>query len=415
MFGFSRAGPCGYRQSGKCDWFKLFTVALPLGILAAIAFALLMAKLLARGFYVVLLTPALSAMILAWLTGCLLRFSHCRNARLAAVLCGSLCFVMYAAYFQSRLVLAGGLPIATRIDLLPAWIAHCARDDVVKDQKGQITRSESRNWFMYGGDLIVAVLLGGRLAFGRNLCPYCEACSRWMVRKKAKVALGVAQMVAVAVASKQINQLPAAIAKGSLNKGSDLIEVECCPSTAEGAEICPIYFSAAAWEGREWHYFAQHVLLDPDELGELARRVFYPPDQVIESTVSEVELPEATPDEVPRSYLRLLVVLGLLAAVVAGTAGFHWAWGLPASPNRFGREWLPWWACLVSALTLFIVVSVGLSISPERALGGRRIARLIRLGIISSSDVLRFIFGSLSVIFLIILGLCFLFAWAPQP
>jgi hypothetical protein len=41
----------GYRPSGKCDWFKLLTIALPLTLLSACALAFVLAKLFVWGFY----------------------------------------------------------------------------------------------------------------------------------------------------------------------------------------------------------------------------------------------------------------------------------------------------------------------------------------------------------------------------
>ena len=133
MFGSSWFQSGGYRPSGKCDWFKLLTVALPLSLVGACVLSFVLCKLFVWGVYWIGIVPIFAGLLLGLEATCLLRFAHCRNPYVAAgcgILLGS---VMYLGYYHCDFVSRAGPRLTTRIDSLPEFINFRMHTDVVHD------------------------------------------------------------------------------------------------------------------------------------------------------------------------------------------------------------------------------------------------------------------------------------------
>lgn len=108
MFGSSLFKTGGYRPSGKCDWSKLLTVALPLTLLGAGVLAFVLRMVFVWGFYWFVVVPMLAGLLLGLEAVRLFRFAHCRNPRVAAGFGVLLASVMYLGYYHCDFVTSVG-------------------------------------------------------------------------------------------------------------------------------------------------------------------------------------------------------------------------------------------------------------------------------------------------------------------
>ena len=275
----SSRGP-GYRHSGRCNWFKLQTVALPVGLLVATALALVMAQTRVWRCYFIFVTPACFAMVLGGLASPLFRYAHCRNNYVAGAFAVVFASAMYLGYYQGRMVTWGGLPMAARIDLLPTFIHACIQQDIIiEEREGAPDRvnppNPTLNWLVFAAEWIVAARVCSWLLVLLNRRCYCEKCGRWMIRKTARVAPGMGEVIAAAVAAKQIDTLPDSIPSVSLVREVNRvhIDVEYCPGSEAVSEACPTYFSVRSSSGLKPNYLVRQVPLTPEEMAGLAKRL----------------------------------------------------------------------------------------------------------------------------------------------
>ncbi len=269
-----------YRPSGKCDWFKLLTIALPISLLGSFVLAFALAGVFRWGFYLFVIVPLFAGGILGWQASSLFRFAHCRNPYVAAGLGVFLASVMFLGSFHAYLVISRGVRVLTRVDLLPTVINFRMHHNVILDSHDLGNQKKQPNlymnwtffvvdWSMAAGLCGAVTLLGARRA-------YCETCSRWMLSKKATVAPGSARQVVAAVSSKQIGSLPV-LPTIEIKRGASAtqFELEYCRGNPDQADICPIYMTATDLTpgNQKNSIVARQILLTVEELAELSKKL----------------------------------------------------------------------------------------------------------------------------------------------
>jgi hypothetical protein len=269
----------GYRPSGKCDWLRLLTVALPLSLLGACALAFVLMQLFLWGAYLFIIVPLAAGLLLGLLTAYLLRVAHCRNPYVAGGFGVLLASVMYLGYFHCHFVSIVGWPGLTRIDFLPAFINARMQNDVV-EKIGDVGQREKKpvaffNWLWCGADCFMAVAMCRTFAVKGARRAYCETCQRWMIRKEAAVVPGAAQLVAAAIVEKRITslpELPPVKNRGAFPNAQ--FELEYCPGREDQAENCLIYLTAGEYASvQKSTVVAQQTLLTTEELAELVQKL----------------------------------------------------------------------------------------------------------------------------------------------
>jgi hypothetical protein len=274
------AQSAGYTPSGKCDWLKLLTIALPISLLAAFALSTAMMLAFVGGFYFFIVVPAVAGLLVGAVAAGTFRFAHCRNPYAAAVLGFFLGTIMFLGYFHFHFVYHVGLRGLTRIDMLPRFIEAHMNHDIIKDMHDVRNRNQKpapvMNWIWFAGDWLIAACLCGGVTFAAARRAYCENCQRWMVRKKAATAPGNAASVMAAISAKQIASLPewpeTKIKNGAT---ASQFEVEYCPGQMEQADVCPIYLTAKEIvQGQKKSVVvARQIQLSVDELAELSKKL----------------------------------------------------------------------------------------------------------------------------------------------
>jgi len=280
MWGPTSSGSPGYRHSGRCDWFKLLTVALPVGLLLAMVLALLMFETVVWVRYVIIFTPGCFALVLGGLASPLFRYAHCRNNYVAGAFACVFASAMYLGYYQARMVASGGLPMAARIDLLPMFIRECIQQDTIVEERPGLPdkvnpANPTLNWLLFAADWLIAARCCSWLLVLLNRRCYCEQCGRWMIRKTAHVAPGMGEMIVAAIAAEQIDSLPDSIPNVSLVREVTRvhIDVEYCPGSEAVSAACPAYFSVRSSSGLIPNYLVKQVPLSPEEMAGLAKRL----------------------------------------------------------------------------------------------------------------------------------------------
>lgn len=283
----------GYRPSDKCDWLKLLTIALPLAVLAACAGAFFLSLALHWGFYVLLALPMSAALLLGLCAAWFFRSAHCRYPAVAGV-CGILLgSVMFLGYYHCRFVALAGAAGPARIEALPEFIDFCLHHDVVHEFHGphatgivhgfeDIPKQNKEqpkvglNCVGFVVDWLAAAVACGSLTFLGARRAYCDACSRWMVRKRAKAGPGPAPAVVVAVLAKKTAVLSAL---HSQSEWGWTFEVEYCPGRQDQAGVCPIFFTAKKSVLRLGHrdsvVLARQIPLSVEELAALAKALSF--------------------------------------------------------------------------------------------------------------------------------------------
>jgi uncharacterized membrane protein len=94
--------PAGYQPSGKCDWLKMLTIALPLSLLAACLLSVVLMLVFLWGFYFFLIVPAFAGLLLGGAAAVLFRYAHCRNPHVALALGLLLGTIMFLGYYHAH-------------------------------------------------------------------------------------------------------------------------------------------------------------------------------------------------------------------------------------------------------------------------------------------------------------------------
>jgi hypothetical protein len=280
MSSVNPAESTGYAPSGKCDWLKLFTIALPFSLLAAFVLSACMMLAFVGGFYFFIVVPAVAGALLGAVAAGAFRFAHCRNPYAAAVLGFLLGTIMFLGYFHFHFVHNVGLRGLTRIDVLPRFIEARMNHDIIKDMHDVGNRNQKpapvMNWIWFAADWMIAACLCAGIAFAAARRAYCENCQRWMVRKKAATVPGNAARVVAAISAKQIASLPEwPAAKVKSSATASQFEVEYCPGQVEQADVCPIYLTAKeVVQGQKKSVVvARQIPLTVEELAELSSKL----------------------------------------------------------------------------------------------------------------------------------------------
>jgi hypothetical protein len=273
----------GYTPSGKCDWLKLFTIALPFSLLAAFALAVGLMLAFVGGFYFFIVVPAVAGLLLGAVAAGAFRFAHCRNPYAAAVLGFLLGTIMFLGYFEADFVHRFGWRALTRMDALPNFIIKVRMNhDVIKDMHDVGNRNPKpapvMNWVLFAADWMIAACLCAGVTFAAARRAYCENCQSWMVRKKAATAPGNASCVVSAIAAKQIASLPDwPDAKVKSGATASQFEVEYCPGKVEQSDVCPIYLTAKeVVQGQKKSVVvARQIQLSVEDLAELSKKLSF--------------------------------------------------------------------------------------------------------------------------------------------
>jgi len=269
-----------YRPSGKCDWWKLLTVALPLSLLAAcvLAFVLHLAFIYSVGLFII---PILAGVLLGWLASGLFRWAHCRNPLAAGGFAILLATVMYVGMLHCQHVAVVGPSVLTRIDLLPGFLEQYmqekpgARNPQKPAPKARQQKEDAGTAIIFGlcglGWLGAAYCCGMVLVGGARRA-YCETCSRWMLIKKAAAGPGVAAEVAAAIQYERIASLPDRREEKCFLASSNF-EVEYCSDKSSRIDFCAIYLTATERRGKGTATVARQIPLSPTELDELSKKL----------------------------------------------------------------------------------------------------------------------------------------------
>jgi hypothetical protein len=190
-----------YRPCGRCDLSRL-ALLLPVaavwsGVVGAFFFLLV-----STGYYFLAMAVLLPAAFTAGVVGRLVRWSHCRNRLLAAVIGGSMSLAGYVAYLHADQCLRWDMPW-TAIGRLPGYVAFRMETDRWQFlDKGALLRPQqpaagvvpwrpiappkgwSLNWFMLLFDASVLVLVPLATGVYAAGLPYSESRRRWCETEK---------------------------------------------------------------------------------------------------------------------------------------------------------------------------------------------------------------------------------------
>lgn len=240
-----------YRPSGRCRWRAFLPLA---GVcLGASVFASALLYLaLCLGVYIIWLVPVLLTLGVCALLYAAIHFGRCRNPVLGTGL-GLTCGVLlYIGYFYVGMVCEGGPEFATRIEALPAYIAHRMATDVSHDPAlPENARNQAPgavdavfNWLFFTLEFGTILVLTGGVGWARSRRAFCEACGTWMEQKIAALRSGAGATAQEALASGSLVALAGA-PKGAIvpNQPYTAVCLEICAHWQPGTRDCPIYLS----------------------------------------------------------------------------------------------------------------------------------------------------------------------------
>ncbi|HUE75117.1 MAG TPA: hypothetical protein VMP01_29885 [Pirellulaceae bacterium] len=228
-----------YQRSGKVRWGRLL-VLLPIPLLVAVAMGATLCWTLAAGLYYAIFTPLIVSLPLLAAAHWTVRWSHCRNVVVAALLGGLLGIVMYLGYFHAHLVSIAGPGVMHRVDELPRFIQWRMHRDVNVDerlpqpQKPDVTG----NWLRFGCELLAIIAAVAGISFNAASGAYCEGCGQWMRMGLQLAPAGSARKVAEYLAAGRLGELPPIPNCGVTTGKSAKIKVESCRRAGQAESCC---------------------------------------------------------------------------------------------------------------------------------------------------------------------------------
>ena len=179
-----------YRSSGKVDWARFLLSSIVLAFVSCVAgVVLIYAYAICRVYAPILLVimpPALVVgYVMAWLTGGLVKWSHCRNIGIAFALglaCGCLVFV---AEYQTMLVMIARqssddwVAEIARIDKTPGYIISRIQEDPLTPNSPNAAAIRSFFTFV---ELLILAGLPAWIASRVARCAYSERSKRFLNR-----------------------------------------------------------------------------------------------------------------------------------------------------------------------------------------------------------------------------------------
>jgi len=248
------ASPAGLEYDpGKVSWGQ-FLAAAGATLLCAGLLAFLLAVIFEAGFYFIMLTPAIAALLLSGLLFWSIRVGHCRSRPLAALIGVSGALMLYFGQYHFDMVMHVGPEAIHRLDMLPRFIAWRktvetqagpgdAGRAAAKPQRGQVFL----NWLYSGLELAMVFFLAAGAAVAAAGRPYCCRCRKWMRREARFLPAGLAPSLAQAVRNDTLGNLLGAASSGpGASRRYTAVTASWCPQVDRQPCQCPAYVSVKA-------------------------------------------------------------------------------------------------------------------------------------------------------------------------
>lgn len=237
-----------YVPSGRVDWLKFLPLLL-LSLLCAAVLAAALYGLYFEGWYLIILVPAIAAMLLSVMLSFAVRAGKCRSPLLAGALGLVAGVVMYIGYYYIGMVAMLGPQYATRLDLLPAYISWRAHVDVQHDVGGprlphdQDSADAPMNWFLFAFELGLVLFVTLLVTRRRASRAFCESCGSWKTQHVALFAPGFGKQIAEWLDAGQLPMIASLPPfKAGRRQQFTSVAVEVCPLTA-ASQNCPAYLA----------------------------------------------------------------------------------------------------------------------------------------------------------------------------
>ena len=231
-----------YQSSANVDWARLLLFS-PVLIAAVVGIAWCQAWAFLRGWYFVIVTPMIAAMLVGVAARLVIGWGHCRNKILAAFIGGMAGLIAFVGYFHMHLIALAGPAMIARFDALPGFIRFRMATDVIVDQQQQ-GPNEVFNWMLGGIELVVITAIAAAFALTRSTRAYCEGCRSWMRRQIASTPPGTGRILHRALMSGRLDGVePPGLFHAGIGKASTLIELEYCLKQSDSDTECPAYLT----------------------------------------------------------------------------------------------------------------------------------------------------------------------------
>lgn len=225
-----------FRPSGKFSLLGLAWAG-PALLAATVPFALLLALCdFELGITSRLLLYMLFAAALGATAMLLLRMAHCRNAFLGYVLGAILGSLMYLGHFYFLPITRGADPTtsASSSSFLSPIIAEVNGWIFVDRLSKQSRKDPADSWTYFLMFLAACSALTSVTAGRVTKRAYCEVCNTWMPKRKVRLAMHHATLVAKAVQNQAMQELPQLSKKPPNAKLFSEIEIEGCAHHGTG-------------------------------------------------------------------------------------------------------------------------------------------------------------------------------------
>jgi hypothetical protein len=259
-----------YRSSGKVNWAAFLPwAALALLVSAGLAFG--MNFLFEHGQYYIGFVPILAAMICAGMVLLAVHKGHCRSAFIGLTLGLIAGAESLAGFYYAGMISNFGPEMASRLDLLPRYIALRKQTDISDDDGQEVGRGGNPvpvqmefvrfgdrilalpkrethkligNWILFGLDACILVLLPAGAGLIRARRGYCENCRRWLTMAQAVFPYGSGKDIAEMVTTGNLSALQNLATIAMPQKGAyTSLAVEYCVSDEGQTPTCPAYVS----------------------------------------------------------------------------------------------------------------------------------------------------------------------------
>ena len=268
-----------YSADGGAAW-ALLPMAAVAALVAAAAVGWLFQLASSLGFYLFIVFPIFGGLALAGVLHAMVRWTRCRN-RLAAAALGLIVGVAtYVCYYEFGMLRAIPANVGWRFDLLPQYILHRLKTDVVRStheignpQQQRHTPNFPLNCILLGIDF--AILLGVTTvsASRRAGYAYCPELGEWMRRESATWPPQSSRNFLAALAEGKLLEFVAKTPAAGNPRACCRLTVEYAAPAAGSTLSYPIYGTLAdasqtlAWHRPKWSpaTLLRQIVLSPAE------------------------------------------------------------------------------------------------------------------------------------------------------
>jgi len=227
-----------------------FSAFYALTLLVAALLSWAMYASFAAGWYIMVVMPAIAALLVSAMLTMTIRVGKCRKplaAGIGGIIAGT---VLYLGSYYCGMVALTGVENAWRVNLLPAYLTWRMQTDLHRNVGrpdpggGEREPDPVMNWIFFGLEFATVLWLTGLLVRRRAMKPFCERCDAWKQQDLNTYPPGNGETIRQWLEAGELGKLasvPTYTPSGKQKRFTS-VSVESC-AAGQSDDPCPVYFA----------------------------------------------------------------------------------------------------------------------------------------------------------------------------